>query len=88
MVLLIGSLLVGATLALYFRVLVLAPVSLVGWVYIAQIGVTDGYSTGLILLECVLVVVCMPLGYLVGALIPHARDVKAPYGPKTGRSPR
>jgi len=67
----IGCLLVGAALARFFRVFVLAPLVLLGCVFVAPIAVAHGYSAGWIILACVLVATCMPLGYLAGALIPN-----------------
>jgi hypothetical protein len=68
---LIGCLLIGAVLARFFRVLVLAPVILLCYVFVVPIAVAHGHSAGRIILECLLVATGMPLGYLAGAFIPN-----------------
>ena len=70
LMLLIGCLLVGAALARYFRVFVLAPAILLVCIVVVPMAVAHGHSAGGIILECVLAATIMPLGYLASALIP------------------
>jgi hypothetical protein len=63
----IGCWLVGMILAQYFRIFALAPVALAACVPAAFIGVAQGHSFQSILLVCLLIVVCLQLGYLFGA---------------------
>jgi hypothetical protein len=68
----ISCLLVGAALARYFRVFVLAPAILLVCIFVVPMAVAHGHSAGRIILECVLAAAVMPLGYLAGALIPQS----------------
>jgi hypothetical protein len=60
----IGCFLVGTMLAQYLRIFALGPLSVLACVFAAR-----GHLTGSLILDCGLVVVCLQLGYLVGALI-------------------
>jgi hypothetical protein len=70
LMLLMGCLLVGAGLARYFRVFVLAPAILLVCIFVVPLALAHGHSVGRIILECVLAATVMPLGYLASALIP------------------
>jgi hypothetical protein len=63
------SALVGAGLALRFKVLVLVPATLVAATLVALIGKMQGFSGGSIALETVLAAVACQIGYLAGIAV-------------------
>ena len=60
----IGCFLVGVMLAQYLRIFALGPLAVLACVFAAR-----GHLTGSLILDCALIVVCVQLGYLAGALI-------------------
>jgi hypothetical protein len=60
----IGCFLLGMMLAQYLRIFALGPLAVLACVFAAR-----GQLTGSLLWDCALIVVCVELGYLVGALI-------------------
>ena len=60
----IGCFLVGMMLAQYLRIFALGPLAVLACVFAAR-----GHMTGSLIWDCALIVVCVQLGYLAGALI-------------------
>lgn len=68
---------IGVALGLKFRLLVLGTAILVAAGLIAMVGISDGYSPGLIALWLFEVLAALQLGYLLGCCIAEYRFVQA-----------
>jgi hypothetical protein len=75
LMLVIGCFLLGMMVAQYLRVFALAPLAVLACVFATFME--RGHLTGSLIWDCVLIVVCVELGYLAGALIaiPRANPV-------------
>ena len=71
--------LVGMVLAHYQRIFALAPLALASCVLAGMIGAAQGHSIQSIILTCLVIVVCLQLGFLVGALIAVPDDNSLPF---------
>jgi hypothetical protein len=60
----IGCFLVGMIIAQYLRIFAVAPLAVLACFFAAR-----GNLTGSLILDCALIVVCVQIGYLAGALI-------------------
>jgi len=65
----ISSLLVGAALALRFKVMILLPAIVVAAVLVIARGVFHGDNFWWVILTAILVTICLQLGYLIAAFI-------------------
>jgi hypothetical protein len=63
----IGCFLVGMIIAQYLRIFAVGPLAVLACVF--AIGSGRAHLTGSLILDCALIVVCVQLGYLAGALI-------------------
>lgn len=67
--LIISCWLVGMVLAQYFRIFALVPLILVACVLAAIINGLQGYGLEHIVVACLLIIVCLQLGFFFGAWI-------------------
>ena len=86
----IGCWLVGMVLAQYLRIFALVPLALASCVLAALIGAAQGHSIQSIILACILIVVCLQLGFLLGAWIavPGADRSRLPIRKLTSKKSR
>jgi hypothetical protein len=68
---------IGVALGLKFRLLVLGPAVLVAAGLTAMVGISDGYSAGLIALWLFEVLAALQLGYFLGCFIAEYRSIQA-----------
>ena len=70
----IASLLVGAVLALRFKVFILVPTILAAWAVLTGIGLAREITAAWIALEIAVVTTALQVGYLSPLLLGGARD--------------
>jgi len=70
----IASLLVGAVLALRFKVFILVPTILAAWAVLTGIGLACEITAAWIALEIAVVTTALQVGYLSPLLLGGARD--------------
>ena len=71
----IASILVGAVLGLYFRVLILVPVIGLAWAVVVAAGIASGESFLQVAIAIAAVAISVELGYLGGTVVRLIFDV-------------